>query len=196
MVNKIKFNRSDVINKATELFWQQGFQGTSMRDLQEHLDMRPGSIYATFDSKENLYKEVINCYAQHCLTELERYQQNATSPFSGLKAFISDVTLGVGGSEDCRLCLLAKTLSELSSEQQDLIITARQGLRLIENKFAQIFQHAITNKQLPANADCHRLAKWLQMQIMGLRAYAKSQPSNDVVKLMIEDIFIHLSVTD
>ncbi len=54
----LKYNHAEVLNKATELFWQKGYQGTKMRDLQEHLDMRPGSIYAGFGSKEAIFLQV------------------------------------------------------------------------------------------------------------------------------------------
>ena len=47
----MKYNQDEVIEKATVLFWQRGFQGAGMRDIQQALDMRPGSIYARFQSK-------------------------------------------------------------------------------------------------------------------------------------------------
>ncbi|MFQ3195590.1 MAG: TetR/AcrR family transcriptional repressor of nem operon, partial [Colwellia sp.] len=50
MVNKVKFERDDVIRKASQLFWEKGFHATSTRDLQEVVNMRPGSIYAAFGS--------------------------------------------------------------------------------------------------------------------------------------------------
>lgn len=40
----LKYDRTDALNKATELFWHKVYQGTKMRDLQEHMDMQPGSI--------------------------------------------------------------------------------------------------------------------------------------------------------
>ena len=59
MGNAAKFDRQQVIDKATHLYWEKGFHATSMRHLQEVIDMRPGSIYAAFGSKEELFK--------HCL---------------------------------------------------------------------------------------------------------------------------------
>ncbi|WDE11595.1 TetR/AcrR family transcriptional regulator [Thalassomonas haliotis] len=192
MANKVKFDRDEAIDKATLLFWQQGFGGTSMRDLQQHLDMRPGSIYASFGSKDNLFKEVIRCYGEHCLQGLDNFQRDASSPLAGLQAFIYHVTLGEEEPGQCRLCLLAKTLSELPPEQQELITAAQQALLLVEDKFEQILQRARELNQLSSNADCHRLAKWLQMQIMGLRTYAKSQVAQAELEMMIDDIFTSL----
>ena len=69
MSKSAKFNREDIIQKAANLYWEKGFHATSMRNLQEVIDMRPGSIYASFGSKEGLFKEALQHYASHgCCT--------------------------------------------------------------------------------------------------------------------------------
>ncbi|MEP3563102.1 MAG: helix-turn-helix domain-containing protein, partial [Marinobacter sp.] len=57
MANKVKFERENVVRVASELFWKKGFHATSTRDLQDAVNMRPGSIYSAFGSKEGLYSE-------------------------------------------------------------------------------------------------------------------------------------------
>ena len=52
MANKVKFEREQVVYAASQLFWEKGFHATSTRDLQDAINMRPGSIYAAFGSKE------------------------------------------------------------------------------------------------------------------------------------------------
>ena len=51
----IKFNREDVIEKAKNLYWEKGYHATSMRNLQDVVNMPPGSIYAAFGSKDNYF---------------------------------------------------------------------------------------------------------------------------------------------
>ena len=38
------YNRQDALERALQLFWQKGFHATSLKDIEEALDMRPGSI--------------------------------------------------------------------------------------------------------------------------------------------------------
>ena len=40
-----------VLQKAMELFWQQGYEKTSMSDLVEHMGIHRKSIYDTFGEK-------------------------------------------------------------------------------------------------------------------------------------------------
>ncbi len=54
MVKTVKHDRQVAIRKATDLFWKKGFHATSMRNLHDVIDMHPGSIYASFGSKESV----------------------------------------------------------------------------------------------------------------------------------------------
>ncbi|HAI28847.1 MAG TPA: TetR family transcriptional regulator, partial [Thalassospira sp.] len=41
------------------LFWERGYENTSMSDLSNAMELRPPSIYAAFGSKEALFEEVV-----------------------------------------------------------------------------------------------------------------------------------------
>jgi len=58
-----KFHRETALNNALKLFWRKGYHATSMKDIEEEMDMRPGSIYAAFGNKEALFKETLEEYS-------------------------------------------------------------------------------------------------------------------------------------
>jgi len=80
-------NRQDSLERALQLFWQKGFHATSLKDLEKALDMRPGSIYATFGSKDGLFQESLERYARLGLAEFERTLNAYPSPLAGLAAW-------------------------------------------------------------------------------------------------------------
>ncbi|WOD06891.1 hypothetical protein [Marinomonas sp. GJ51-6] len=41
MSKKAKFDRQQVIENATNLYWEKGYHATSMRNLQDAIDLRP-----------------------------------------------------------------------------------------------------------------------------------------------------------
>ena len=63
-VTSVKHDRQDAIRRATDLFWEKGFRATSMRNIQQATDLRPGSIYASFGSKEGVFKETLQDYVK------------------------------------------------------------------------------------------------------------------------------------
>ena len=44
------------------LFWERGYEGTSVADLTQAMGITPPSLYAAFGSKEELYREVMAAY--------------------------------------------------------------------------------------------------------------------------------------
>jgi AcrR family transcriptional regulator len=49
---------------ATAPFWERGYEATSIGELTDAMDIRPGSLYAAFGDKRSLFKEVVHAYGR------------------------------------------------------------------------------------------------------------------------------------
>ena len=58
------FDEDEVLAKAIKLFWQKGYNGTSMQDLVDGLGISRSSIYDTFGDKHKLYLKALCTYRQ------------------------------------------------------------------------------------------------------------------------------------
>jgi TetR/AcrR family transcriptional regulator, transcriptional repressor for nem operon len=189
MSKSAKFNREDVIEKATNLYWEKGFHGTSMRNLQDVVDMRPGSIYAAFGNKENLFKEALQHYAEISLSYLSACRKEAASPIEALRYFVKSVVIDKSKSAPSGMCMLVKSIAELTVENAELLSEAKRLLRLIESEFAAILKEAIEQGEISAAKDPNYLARYLQTQVMGIRTYARNSDNDDAVEELIDGIF-------
>jgi len=186
MVNSVKFDRTVVIEKATQLFWAKGFYGTSMRDLLDTVDLRAGSLYASFGDKEQLFKEALNCYGQASAEFLAQCETEHPLALEALKAFARSSVLN-SDKAPSRVCMLVKTMAELSGQQEDLTTLARHWLQIMEERFYLLFASAKQQgMQNPLPADM--LAKQFQVQIIGLKAYAQTNPQPDVLTDLTENV--------
>lgn len=190
MATAAKFDRDEVVQKATHLFWGKGFHATSMRNLQETIDLRPGSIYASFGSKEGLFKETLQYYADESVAMLRAYDEAHDSPLQALQAFMSSVVIGQNDAPST-MCMLVKTVSELTeTDNAELLSEAQQLLGRMEAEFAALLRKARQQGELGQDKDPQQLARFLQMQFMGLRAYARANDSDDAqVKALTDAIF-------
>lgn len=57
--NKVKKTRERILDASAALFSKQGYNGTALRDIASALDMKAGSLYYHFDSKEQLVLEIL-----------------------------------------------------------------------------------------------------------------------------------------
>jgi len=193
MVNVAKFDRQDVVKKACYLFWEKGFHGTSMRNLQQAVDLRPGSIYATFGSKEELFGETLHYYANESKNRMDKHFAEESSPLSALKSFIYEMVVTAAESDPSNACMLVKTVAELTEdEHSNLLTTARAELKSLEDKFCWALERAKEAGEISAAADTRELAIYLQVQMMGLKTYSQAYSSNEQICSLLHTIFSRL----
>ena len=195
MAKSAKFDRQQVIDKATALYWQKGFHATSMRHLQDIVDMRPGSIYAAFGSKEGLFKETLQNYKQAGMSQLAECRANSPSPITALKMFMRKLVIEASHDAPSGICMLAKTVAELTDEHQALLNEARRLLCEMEHAFQQLIAEAQELGEIDQSKDPARLAAHIQVQISGLRIYGKLHAGDALLETtleqMIDDVFAY-----
>ena len=89
------------------------------------------------------------------------------------------------------MCMLTKTMAELTSEHQDIIDVTASFLGQIESAFEGIIKEAQEAGEIPMDRDAAYLASYVQIQIAGLRSYAKTNNDKQKLAKMIDDLFIH-----
>jgi AcrR family transcriptional regulator len=163
MARTASYDRDTVLDRARDLFWEKGIEGTSLKDLEAALDLRPGSIYAGFGSKSGLARAALERYAATGLAGFA--ERRATHPpLEALAVHLDAIAQQVPP----RACLLMKTVV---GNDPDLAAKATELADDTEAAFAAAFAAA-----LPHRSDTADLARWYQAQVFGLRAYAERAP--------------------
>lgn len=181
-------SREESLEKALHLFWRQGFGATSLKDIERVLDMRPGSIYATFGSKEDLFREALDRYAARAMSELERVIAANASPLGGLVAYVRMLGGLRDRDETCQACMLVKSLLEFGDREQAAGGRVEDLLRGMEHRFTERLAEAQSAGEIAADLDPARLGRRLQADVVGLRTYAQRDVDDDAVRGLAEDI--------
>lgn len=175
MARTARYDRQTALDKAVVLFWQRGYHGASMKQIEHALDMRPGSIYATFGSKDGLFREALLTYAKSGGQALANHLAGYTSVVEGLQDYLRTIAGACtsDGSLPSRACMIIKTLLELSNTNESLAEQANGLLNSVEHTLTDILEQARANGELRSGTDCARLARLFQAQIIGLRSFAQ-----------------------
>ncbi len=187
----MKYDHDDVIEKATALFWQRGFQAAGMRDIQQALDMRPGSIYARFQSKEGLFKLVVENYAQNSAKRLKQVAE-AESPLGALYHFFETALTGPDEQRYRRQCLLVKSIAELDIIGDIAKKAVLESMQTLKTGFRDIIEACIENGELPEQTPAKLAAEWLQNKFLGLRAFAVVQDDDEPITQMIDKVLLDI----
>ena len=115
------YNETEVVDKAMHLFWQKGFENTSVRMLEKKMGINQFSIYASFESKQGVFLECIEAYKRK-LKDITDMLATSENGVEGIKDHFYRF-LEFSRSEEFRGkgCLIVNTANELTEHSDPRI---------------------------------------------------------------------------
>jgi len=68
-----KGTRENILNTAIRLFYEQGFEKTSTRQIATELDMSVSNLYKYFKNKEDIFNDIIKSYHENYLARFSKF---------------------------------------------------------------------------------------------------------------------------
>ena len=161
------FDLEEALDRSLLLFWEKGFQKTSLDEIAEAVGVKKPSLYAAFGDKEMLFRKVLQRYSAKLsepIQALDRYDDIRDA----IEAFIElGITAGCGQGHP-RGCLLASAFADSSGLPVNLAEEIKALINQADQTVAQRLKQAIRDGQLPADFDAKGTAKFLITLMHGI----------------------------
>ena len=188
MARTPQFDRDIALSNAMSLFWRQGYHATSMKDIEYAVDMRPGSIYAAFGSKELLFKEALATYGETTKVGFAETLSTGATELDGLANLTHSMVEQSQSGLPSKACMLIKTLLELSNNDQMDNQPVKNYMNALQQLFIEKFERAIAAGEMPPQAQPERLARLYQSSILGLSVMAQRDLPVEQLRQLADDI--------
>ncbi|MCP3871187.1 MAG: TetR/AcrR family transcriptional regulator [Gammaproteobacteria bacterium] len=180
---KKTFDTQEALDKATKLFWLNGYSGTSISDLTATLGINKPSLYNAFGNKEHLFQASLDHYMKHYGSpRWEKLNVSEEIPLEHrLKAFLQAVIKLVTDPGLPQGCLFVKSTCDSNSHALPEAIT--QTLKeLASNNLTAL--EAVLRKEraagsIPPTVDIDQMATYLASVLYGIAVLARSGSSAD-----------------
>ena len=181
------FHLDEALDRAMRLFWRNGYLGTSISHLTEAMGISRASLYASFGSKEELYKKALDRYGAgpSC------YQREAVeepTAYAVVEHILNGVIESALHSRNPRGCMWVVGLLSCgepeSSVKQDLI--ARRAVD--EARLAKRFKRAVAEGDLPRGADPKALTRYVGTVNFGLAVQAAAGASRAELRRVVDSV--------
>lgn len=173
------FDEDTALDAAAELFWSQGYDGTSMADLETAMEMGRQSIYNAFGDKRALFLKALERYTKW---NRQRLAESLLAPEAGLHAirvyFDSMVDFAtVEGPR--RGCLVANSILEIGASDEGIAHSCAANQNLMLRGFENALKNAARTGELPASLDVSATARLLLSQTYGMSVLSKAGMSTE-----------------
>jgi AcrR family transcriptional regulator len=172
------FDREAALAEAMRVFWQKGYQATSMTDLTQAMSIGAPSLYAAFGSKEALYAEAIRHYGETYEGLVWTRFYSARTAREAVEFLLMDSAAMLTASlcDIPRGCMVA--LSSVANEGHtvlgELVRSTRAGTF---NRVKTRLDKAAADGEIPASVDVHALARFVQTIQNGMSLLARDGAS-------------------
>jgi len=120
MARKKQYNEDEVIEKAMNLFWKNGYETTSMQMLEKEMGINKFSIYSSFGNKHGLFLESLKQYKSKVNATLVKFK-NGTKGVEDIKQFFYDSVNSNFKPGSQKGCFVTNTYNEFSEHEDQLI---------------------------------------------------------------------------
>ncbi|MBU3213639.1 TetR/AcrR family transcriptional regulator [Clostridium estertheticum] len=184
-----EFDENVVLQKAMELFWEQGYEKTSLSDLVEHMGIHRRSLYDTFGDKHTLFLRTIDCYEELIKNEVQVRILHAETAKQAIQ-FVFDFM--IEGYEDRPWgCLIVNSATEMALRDKEVEEKTEEAFMQTEHLLADIVRKGQQSGEFSCDYDAEVLSEILQNTLLGIRVLLRTSASKEKLH-RIENFFLDL----
>jgi AcrR family transcriptional regulator len=156
-----------------ETFWELGYEGAALSDLCTAMGINSASIYNSFGSKEDLFREAIALYGDSDGSATDRALREAATARAAVEGMLRgnlDVYANPRTPNGCMVVLSATNYSPRNKPIRDHLVWRRRDTVVALEKR---LERAVDEGELPADVDVKVVASFYGTVLHGLSIEAR-----------------------
>ena len=167
-----EFDETSALDRAMELFWDQGYEATSLADLERHLGIGRQSIYDTYGNKLGLYRKALDRYSRVPVTNL--LGRLDAGGAQAIRSFFERL-IAYQSCPRPPACFMVNSAIELAPRDHGVRLRVNEHFRRLEADFLAALTQARSDRDLSGlgTTDPRAAARLLTCATLGLLVAAK-----------------------
>ncbi|WP_178018691.1 TetR/AcrR family transcriptional regulator [uncultured Paenibacillus sp.] len=172
MARSKEFEENEVLLKAMHLFWEQGYEKTSLQDLVEHMGIHRRSLYDTFGDKHTLFIKTMERYAKLTDATLKAEAQRGRTAKESIR-LIFDYLIETKGEQPIG-CFFVNSATELAYRDPAVSELTNEGFNKEEQLLKELIQRGQQLGEISAHQEPGLLASSLHTTMIGIRVLRRA----------------------
>ena len=184
MARPRSFDPDEALDAARDVFWQKGFQGTSLDDITAATGLAKPSLYAAFGDKNALFLKVLDRYHARIVANAERILDEGPSARDAIERWLKGFVPFCSGIKGSRGCLSVNTAADGVSDQKEI----RKRIERFNRKLEQLLRNRLhaDRAQFLDTFDPDAAAHTIMAIYLGLMVLAKEAPDAARVRATLD----------
>ena len=184
-----QFDRDQALLQAMHIFWERGFEGTSLADLSSALGLTATSIYAAFGSKQALFREAVELYVSSDGNATWRALETSGTTRQAIEAMLRGTVDAFCNADTPRGCLMLLADKGLGRGNDSVKAFLQQWRAKTREQLRARLQRGVDAGELPVGTDAAAMASIVVVFLNGISIEtADGVSQQDLLKAV--DVFL------
>ncbi|MEC3919437.1 TetR/AcrR family transcriptional regulator [Nocardia sp. CDC160] len=177
MARTKEFDPDTVLRRALELFWERGYEATSMSDLVEHLGIAKASIYGTFGGKRELYLKALQSYLETTDPAIMAALSQPGPVLPAVRELVQRYITEAARPDTYLGCMVVNSAVEMARRDEAVARLVESSWAHLETTLTSALLRARAQGELSADSDPRALARFLLVFFQGVRVLERTPDS-------------------
>ncbi|MBQ1069879.1 TetR/AcrR family transcriptional regulator [Micromonospora sp. D75] len=179
------FDEQTVLDRAAEVFWRHGYEGASLSSLTSAMGINRPSLYATFGSKEELFRRAFARYHETNLANARAALEQPTA-YAAVESFLRAGADALTADDHPAGCLSIQGGLSCSPENTRISEMLAAGRAATETALEERLSRAAKEGDLPEGVDSRALARFVMALSEGHAVHAAAGASREDLQASVD----------
>jgi TetR/AcrR family transcriptional repressor of nem operon len=183
------FDEKQILDKATDLFWLQGYGATPPQDILDDTGLSRSSLYDTYGDKRSLFLQSLRRYRDRETAAAIRYLDEAEDATLALHRMFKKAYQVVVKVRRQKGCLMINSIHEFVPHDPEVAAIVLENRQALEDAYTRAVRRGQQQGGISTGHQPRALARYLLNSLWGLTVHLKlgidKRIADDIVRITL-----------
>lgn len=196
MPRRREFDPDDLLDASLRLFWEKGYEATSVRDLVERTGVNQFGIYSLYGGKKELFLAVLDRYRDQIVGQVFGIVERPGASVDAIREYFENLIQAHSVLFPALGCLMATTMAESCAGEESVRTRVLGHFERLRAGFTRALETARRNHEVRDDIDIPQTAKYLAVSVQGLAVYSRLNPEESGLRTYVNGVLSVLTPPD
>jgi len=174
MARPKQFDPDEALDKALEVFWENGYDATSVQDLVDAMEINRFSLYDTYGDKRELYLRSLDRYREKYVAPRLKGIEDTEKGMAAIRGYFRGIIEGLLSGKGWRGCFLINAAVEVAPHDSEAARRIKAHQQFMVNTFHRALEQAAAQGEIRHRRRLKEYAWFLTTTAQGMGVIGKT----------------------
>ena len=188
MARTKQFDERQALVTAMLVFWEKGYEGTSIQDLEQAMGLNRTSIYNAFGNKRAIFGRVVACYKESVMSSLFTELDGAPTIKEGIRRMLNGALDNHFDEDNPGGCLVVLSILESGQHDEQSQASMQQTIHDLKSALQARLSKAKKSGELSKDLDVGSTATTFATTLAGMMVMGKANFTRTALKKTVNQV--------